>query len=182
MKQRHLGTVRYNLDNGWQPSSYSGGNKQLKFDDYRFNDGDKSTTLDDFYTFSGMQNSFNNPMSQGRDQPMSQGSGQPMSQGSGGSMFGPKPEGSGRFSPEDAVETDQYQPTQLEEAQKRFKGIQGWENLMKGGYNFSDSEKKKYNSMKNHNVAYAPLHMDYFSKNMKRLNDPGFERGELKFL
>ena len=60
MKQRHLGTIRSNLDGGWQPSSFSN-NQQLKFDDYKFHDNNPETALDDFYSYSGTLNTFNNP-------------------------------------------------------------------------------------------------------------------------
>ena len=36
-RDRHLGTIRSNIDKGWKPSTYTN-NYQISFDDYKFNE------------------------------------------------------------------------------------------------------------------------------------------------
>lgn len=117
MKQRHLGTIRSNLDAGWQPSSFSN-NQQLKFDDYKFHDNDPKTALDDFYTYSGTLNTFNNPQKQ-------------------------KEPKSKMVNFEEAKR--EKEKKFLSEAQARFGEMKGWKDLIDQGYAMSPEESRYYN-------------------------------------
>lgn len=120
MRQRHLGTIRSNLDGGWEPSSFSN-NQQLKFDDYKFHDNNPKTALDDFYSYSGTLNTFNNPKKPNQKDPAK----------------------SKIVSWEEAQK--EKEKNFFSDAQQRFGEMQGWQDLIDQGYAMNPEETKYYN-------------------------------------
>lgn len=150
MKQRHLGTIRSNLDRGWKPSSFSN-NQQLKFDDYKFHDNNPETALDDFYSYSGTLNTFDNPKKLN----------QTSTQTANSLNFGG--EGYNQGFSSNPQEQDVRQLTQLETAQKKQKEINSWDELISGGYKMSDSDKKLYNDLRDDRYGYNKTFRKFFT-------------------
>lgn len=138
-RNRHLGTVRSNIDMGWKPSSFSN-NTQLKFDDYKFHDNNPKTDLDNFYSYSG---TFNRPeigmgrqFYEGLQNSINKGRGQKMD------MFG---------------EQDVKRPGAsyiLDSARSKFNTMQGFDELIDQGYRFNGVEQRAYNNLFKNRNAY----------------------------
>lgn len=139
-RNRHLGTIRSNIDKGWNPSSFSN-NTQLKFDDYKFHDNNPKTDLDNFYSYSGTFNrpemrSFNSPFYEGLQNSINKGRGQRAD------IFG-----------EQDVRSPNHSEI-LNSARSKFNTMQGFNELIDQGYKFNNAEKRAYNNLFKNRDAY----------------------------